>query len=105
MKGDLGSEVLLGAETLSEDIFATTNSLWAPVNNWCAKRCRPIALCNIRTWGIMKDRQGYHHLPPTPQPWATRQTKVMCSLETTSMLTATTLALARNFCLYQESST
>jgi hypothetical protein len=31
MKGNLGSEVLLKAETLSVDNFATTNSLWAPV--------------------------------------------------------------------------
>ena len=32
MKGNLGSEVLLRAETLSKDNFATTNSLRAPVN-------------------------------------------------------------------------
>ena len=32
MKGKLGSEVLLRAETLSEDNFATTDSLRAPVN-------------------------------------------------------------------------
>ena len=28
MKGNLGSEVLLRVETLSEDIFATIDSLW-----------------------------------------------------------------------------
>ena len=32
MKGNLGSEVLLRVETLSEDNFATTDSLRAPVN-------------------------------------------------------------------------
>jgi hypothetical protein len=26
---------------------------------------------NTRTWGITRDGQGYHHLPPTPQPWGT----------------------------------
>ena len=55
--------------------------------------------------GIMKDGQGCHHLPPTPQPEDTRQTKVTSSLDTTSTLSITTIALARNFRLYQESST
>ena len=32
MKGNLGSEVLLRVETLSEDNFATTDALRAPVN-------------------------------------------------------------------------
>ena len=32
MKGNLGSEVLLRAKTLSEDNFGTTDSLRAPVN-------------------------------------------------------------------------
>jgi hypothetical protein len=76
MKCNLGSEVLLRAKTLGKDNFATTDSL-----------------------------QGCHHLLPTPKPWDTRQTKVMCRLDTMSTLTATTLALARNFYLYQESST
>ena len=26
---------------------------------------------NTRMWGITKDGQGCHHLPPTPQPWST----------------------------------
>jgi hypothetical protein len=26
---------------------------------------------NTRTWGITRDGQGYHHLPPTPQLWST----------------------------------
>jgi hypothetical protein len=26
---------------------------------------------NTRTWGILRDGQGYHHLLPTPQPWST----------------------------------
>jgi hypothetical protein len=56
-------------------------------------------------WGISKDEQGYHHLLPTRQPWDTRQMKVTCTLDTTSTLTVTTLVLARNFHLYQESST
>jgi hypothetical protein len=33
--------------------------------------------------GLQKDGQGYHHLPPTPQPWGTRQMKVTYSLDTT----------------------
>jgi hypothetical protein len=105
MKGNLGNEVLLRVETLNEVNSTTTDLLRALVNTWSAKRCRPVALCRIRTWGITKDGKGYHHLLPTPQPWNTRQTKVTCSLDTTSTLTATTLVLARNFCLYQESST
>jgi hypothetical protein len=55
MKGILGSEVLLRVETLSEDNFATTDSLRAPVNTWSTKRCQSVALRRIRTWGIMKD--------------------------------------------------
>jgi hypothetical protein len=105
MKGNLGSEVLLRAKTLGEDNFATIDSLRASAYAWSAKRYWPIALCRIQTWGVIKDGYGYHHLTPTPQPLDTRQTKVTCSLDTTSMLTATTLALVRNFCLYQESST
>jgi hypothetical protein len=105
MKGNFGGEILLRAEILSEDNFATIDSLRASAYAWSAKRYRPVALRCIRMWGITKDRQGYHHLPPTPQLWDTRQTKVTCSLDTMSTLTATTLALARNFRLYQESST
>ena len=107
MKDNSCSEVLLRAETLSEDNFATIDLLWASGCNWSTSRCRSKALRYIPTCGITKDRQGYHHLPPTPQPWDMRQTKVTCSLDmdTMSMLTITTLALARNFRLYQESST
>ena len=105
MKCNLGSEVLLKVETLSEDNFATTDSLRAMDWNWSASQCWSIALCCIQTWGIMKDGQGYHHLLLTPQPWDTRQPKVTSSLDTMSTLSITTLALARNFRLYQESST
>jgi hypothetical protein len=105
MKSNLGSEVRLRVETLSEDNFATTDSLQAPDCNWSASRCRSMSLRRIQTWGITKDGQGCHHLPPTPQQWDMRQTKVTCSLDTTSTLTVTTLVLARNFHLYQESST
>jgi hypothetical protein len=105
MKGNLGSEVRLGAKTLSEDTFGTTNSLRAPAYAWSAKRYRHAALRCSRAWRITKGRQGCHHLPPTPQLWNTRQMKVMCSFDTTSTLTVTTLALAWNFRLYQESST
>ena len=104
MKVNLGSEVLLRVETLSEDNFGTTNSLRAPGCNWSVSRCRPVALCRIQTWGITKDGQGYHHLPPTPQPEDTRQTKLTSNMDTTSTLLGTTLAVARNFHLYQESS-
>jgi hypothetical protein len=104
-KGNLGSEVLLRIKTLSEDHFATTDLLRALGYNWSASRCRSTALRHIRTWGITKDRQGCHHLSPVPQPEDTRQTKVTFSLDTTSTLLVTTQALARNFRLYQESST
>ena len=105
MKGNLGSEVLLRPETLIEDNFATTDSLQALGCNWSANRCRPVALHRIRMWEITKDGHGYHNLLPTPQPEDTRQTKVAFSLDTTSTLSTTTLALARNIHLYQESST
>jgi hypothetical protein len=26
---------------------------------------------NTQTWGITRDEQGCHHLPPTPQLWST----------------------------------
>jgi hypothetical protein len=103
MKGNLGSEVHPGAKTLSEDTFGTTNSLRAPTYTWSAKRHQHVALRHTRTWGIMKGGQGCHHLPPTLEPWD--KMKVTYSLDTMSMLTVTTLALARNFHLYQESST
>jgi hypothetical protein len=69
MKGNLGSEVRLRAEMLSVDNSATIDLLWAPGCNWSASRCQPIALCHIQMWGITKDGQGYHHLPPTPQSY------------------------------------
>jgi hypothetical protein len=72
----LGSEVLLRVEILSEDNFVTTNLLWAPNYTWSARRCQSIALCRTQMWEITKDRQCYHHLPPTHQPWGTRQMKV-----------------------------
>ena len=105
MKGNLSSEVLLRVETLSEDNFATIDSLQALEITWSVKRCWPTALRQTRTWGITRDGHGCHHLPPTPQPWGTRQTKVASSLDTMSMLSTTTLASARNIRLYQESST
>ena len=37
MKGNLGSEVLLRVETLSEDNFATTDLLQALDRTWSAK--------------------------------------------------------------------
>jgi hypothetical protein len=47
--------------------------------------------------GIMRDRQGCHNLPPTPQPWDMRQTKVASSLDITSTLSTTTLAFAKGY--------
>ena len=79
--------------------------LWAPEHTWSAKRSQPVALRQTRTWGITRDGHGYHHLPPTPQPWGMRQMKVTSSLDTMSTLSITTLALYRNFYLHQESST
>ena len=105
MKGNLGSEVLLKVETLSKDNFATIDSLRVSDHTWSARRGWNVALCRIQTWGITKDGQGCHHLPSTPQPWDMRRMKVTSSLDTMSTLTVTTLTLARNFRLYQESST
>jgi hypothetical protein len=62
MKDNLGSEVHLGAETLSEVNLATTNLLRALGYNWSASQCWQIVLCRTRIWGITKDGQGYHHL-------------------------------------------
>jgi hypothetical protein len=64
---------------------------WASTYNWSASRYWPVALCYIRTWGITKDGQGYHHLPLAPQPRDTRQMKVAFSLDTMSTLSTTTL--------------
>ena len=61
MKGNLGSEVLLRVETLSEANFTTIDSLQAPAYAWSARRYWPTALRCIRTWGITKDGQGYHN--------------------------------------------
>ena len=71
---------------------------------WSARRYQHMALCHIRTWGITRDGHSCHHLPSTLQPWDTRQTKVASSLDTTSTLSTTTLALYRVIHLYQELS-
>uniref|UniRef100_K4ALH0 Uncharacterized protein n=1 Tax=Setaria italica TaxID=4555 RepID=K4ALH0_SETIT len=42
---------------------------------------------------------------PYSQPWSTEQTKVTSSLDTTSMLSITTLVSIRIIYLYKESST
>ena len=76
-----------------------------PKRTWCTRRYQHAALCHIRTQGITRDRQGYHHLPPTPQPWDMRQTKVSSSLDTMSTLSTITLAPYRVIRLYQEPST
>ena len=47
MKGNLGSEVLLRVETLSEDNFAIVDSLRAPAYAWSARRYWPPALRHI----------------------------------------------------------
>jgi hypothetical protein len=44
MKGNLGSEVLLSVEILSEDNFVTIDSLRAPAYTWSARRYQPTAL-------------------------------------------------------------
>lgn len=51
--------------------------------------------------GDYKGRTGPTTCRPTPQLWSTRQTKVASSLDTTSMLSATNLALIRVVRLYQ----
>jgi hypothetical protein len=38
-----------------------------------------------RMWEMMKDRQGYHHRPPTPQPW-TRTMHSPASIYPSTML-------------------
>jgi hypothetical protein len=75
--------------------FTFTCLLQAPNCNWFARWCRPIALCHTRAWGITRDRQDCHHLPPTPQLWGTRQTKLTFSVDTTSTLSITTLAFMK----------
>jgi hypothetical protein len=82
--------------------LATINLLRAPDNTWSAKRCRPTALRPTLTPGITRDGQSCHHLSSTPQLWGTRQTEVASSLDTTSMLLTTTLALRRVIRLYQD---
>ena len=76
--------------------------LRAPDNTWSARHCRPIALRHTQTWGVTRDAQGYHHLPPTPQPWSMRQTKVASSLDTMSMLLTTTLARMQELSIFIE---
>jgi hypothetical protein len=41
--------------------------------HWFANKPRRLyeLLHNTRTREITRDRQGYHHLSPTPQPWDT----------------------------------
>jgi len=51
MKDNLGSEVLLRVEALSEDNSATTDSLRALDCNWSTSQWLPIALRRIQTWG------------------------------------------------------
>jgi hypothetical protein len=97
MKCNLGSEVLLRVKTLGKYNFATTDG-----QGLCLV-CQAITAYSSTSYpnvGITKDGQGCHHLLPTPKLWDMRQTKVMCRLDTMSTLTATTLALARNFRLY-----
>jgi hypothetical protein len=101
----LGSEVPLRIEILSADSFATKDLLRTPEHTWSTRRYRLVALRQTQMWGITKDGYGYHNLPPTPQSWGMRQMKVTSSLDTTSTLLVTILALARNFYLYQVSST
>jgi hypothetical protein len=76
-----------------EPINSTITRLFqALAYTWSTKRFWPVAL-RTQTWRITRDRQGCHHLPPTLQPWGTRQVKVASSLDTTSTLSTTTLAL------------
>jgi hypothetical protein len=53
---------------------------------------------NVRDY---KGRTGLSYLSPTPQLKGIRQTKVASSLDTTSTLSTTTLALRRAIHLYQ----
>ena len=40
--------------------------------NWSTSTWENLRLLHsTRRWGITRDRQGCHHLPPTPQPWGT----------------------------------
>ena len=69
--------------------------------------CQSMPSCSSTSYPNVRDynEQGCHHLPPAPQPKGMRQTKVASRLDTMSTLSTTTLALARNIHLYQESST
>ena len=44
---------------------------WVATEYWSASNlmCQFRLLHPSRTWGITRDGQCCHHLPPTPQPW------------------------------------
>ena len=52
----------------------------------------------------LNGRLGEQSLTPTPRPWSMRQPKVASSLDTTSTLSTTTLALYRAIHVYHEPS-
>ena len=74
--------------------MALTRLLRAPAYSWSAKSIRLLALHPTLTWGTTRDGQGCHHLPPIlTDRGEGMQTKVTSNLDTTSMLSITTLTL------------
>ena len=70
--------------------------------------CQAIPACSCMPYPDMGDYKGWTGLSPPatyPSPCSTRQTKVASSLDTTSMLLTTTLALYRVIRPYREPST
>jgi len=59
--------------------------------DWSANAWETLKLLhNTWTWGIIRDRQGYHHLTPTPQPGAPSYPKVPMHPSTTPVYKKTT---------------
>ena len=50
----MGSEVLLRVETLSEDNFATIDSLQAPAYAWYARRYQLVAYVELGRGGVRR---------------------------------------------------
>ena len=101
----MGGEVLLRLETLSVGNFPTTYLLQTPTHLVC--QAIPVYSSTLYPdVGECKGRKGLS--PPIRLPlysWDTQHMKVDPNLDTMSMKVTTTLLLARNFHLYQESST
>ena len=71
--------------------------LLVPAYSWSAKSIQLLGLHPTRIWGTTKNEHDCHHQPPTSTDRGeSMQTKVTSSLDTTSTLSITILALARH---------